>query len=122
METIQEYLNTSNTIYIAVIAISVAIIFLLHVKSEGRTSPIAAGTFVILGPVLGVIITWWHAIREVSWREDVNRVTDALTNAPDMKQLSVRLICMGLAAAAIAAIVVATVKRNEWFNHLRRVK
>ena len=122
METVLEFANAVKLIYVVVIAISVAIIFLLHVKSEGRTSPIAAGTFVIFGPALGVVITAWHAMREASWRENLNQIADALTNAPDMKVLGLRVICMGLAAAAVAAIGAAIVKRNEWFNHLRRVK
>ncbi len=121
METFQDSLTAMNVIYVAVIAISVVIIFVLHVKSKGRTSSVAAGAFIIFGPVLGVVINSWQTIREAGWRESFDRMSDALTNA-DLKELSVRVICMGLAAAAIAAIVAAIVKRDEWFNHLRRVK
>ena len=122
METFTDYLTIANVIYVALSVISLVIIFLLHVKSEGRTSPIAAGTFVIFGPVLGVVITSWHALREIGLRASFDRISEVLTNGPDLKELSVRVISMGLAVAAVAAIGAAIVNRNEWFNHLRRVK
>jgi hypothetical protein len=113
METFTAYLTIANMIYVAVSVLSLAIIFVLHVKSKGRTSGFAVVAFIIFGPVLGVVINSWDKMREAGLQKSFEQISETLMNGTDLTLLGLRAVCIGLAAGAIAAIGTAIISRGE---------
>lgn len=85
----------------------------LHRLSQGRTSPLAAFAFVLVGPVAGTTIGVGYAILGKLKRVYVSHITYEV-----IQEFCLTMICAGLVAGAIVAVLAAIEKRQEWFNHL----
>ncbi|MEO2048977.1 MAG: hypothetical protein ABGX16_20665 [Pirellulales bacterium] len=105
-----EHLELQDWLWIVIPITSFIVVAILHIRSMGQTSPLAALSFVVAGPFMGVLISIPYAILE----NQGSRFTTQITMV-DIFSFAAKMFMLGLVAAAATAVITAIVKRNEWF-------
>ena len=101
--------------WLAVGAVSLVVLIVLHWSTLSRTSPIAALGFFLCGPVVAAIATVWFAFQAALAADRGMEPPPALATF-DPYAFGAKLLCGALFGAAFFAIVAAIDKRDEWFN------
>ena len=100
----------------AVVALGVNVY--LHRLSEGRTSPVAAFSFVAFVAASILAVGGPYVVAELDAQYAHGRpVRDAITR-DDVSTFYRFVFCLSLMGSACVTAVVAYFKRDIWFNHL----
>lgn len=91
-------------------ASSFVVIVWMHIRTDGKSSPLAALAFVVCGPVLTVLISIPYALREAALGEQ--GIFGHGPGAEVTLNFAVYMVDIGLLAAAVTALIVAYVNRD----------